>query len=79
MTPLHTMVRVKNPEKSLFFYKKLTGLSEICRKDVPEGCFTLVFQSGPEGESGPVLELTHNWNTRGIHTRQRHRTSRLRH
>ncbi|KAF3484437.1 uncharacterized protein GIQ15_03761 [Arthroderma uncinatum] len=65
----HTMLRVKDPERSLSFYKFL-GLSQINRLDFPENKFSLYFLAydGPQSLSGTnawtdrngVLELTHN-------------------
>jgi lactoylglutathione lyase len=61
LTYLHTMLRVRDLEKSLDFYKRLLGMQELRRKEVPEGRYTLAFVGyGPE-ESHTVLELTYNW------------------
>ena len=57
---LHTMVRVKDLEKSLAFYE-LLGLKETRRSDRPAGRYTLVFLAPPGQEECPV-ELTHNWD-----------------
>lgn len=38
----HTMLRVKDPKKSIEFYK-LLGLSEINKMDFPDNKFTLYF------------------------------------
>lgn len=57
---LHTMVRVKDLEKSMAFYE-LLGLRETNRVDNEQGRFTLVFMSPPGQEDCPV-ELTHNWD-----------------
>ena len=43
MRYLHTMVRVKDLEKSLEFYCEHLGLKELNRFDSDEGRFTLVF------------------------------------
>ncbi|SIT12612.1 lactoylglutathione lyase [Roseivivax lentus] len=59
---LHTMVRVKDLEKSLEFYK-LLGLKERMRKDVEAGRFTLVFLCPPDQDDGRAdVELTYNWD-----------------
>ena len=67
MKYLHTMVRVKDLEKSLDFYCKHLGLVEISRKDSEVGRFTLVFLSAPEdvveNQNSPLIELTYNWDT----------------
>ncbi|RYH02316.1 lactoylglutathione lyase [Salipiger sp. IMCC34102] len=57
---LHTMVRVKDLEKSMAFYE-LLGLREIRRNDVEEGRFSLIFMAAEGDEDCPV-ELTHNWD-----------------
>jgi lactoylglutathione lyase len=57
---LHTMVRVKDLEKSMAFYA-LLGLKETRRIDNEKGRFTLVFMAPPGQEDCPV-ELTYNWD-----------------
>ena len=57
---LHTMVRVKDLQKSIAFYK-LLGLKETRRVDSETGRFTLVFVS-PPGQENAHLELTYNWD-----------------
>ena len=65
---LHTMVRVRDIDKSLDFYCTKFGLVEMRRKDVPEGRFTLIFLAAPkdmqssEAGGAPELELTFNWD-----------------
>lgn len=61
MKYLHTMVRVTNIDASLRFYVEALGLTELSRKDYPQGRYTLVFLSAPGDESAQV-ELTHNWD-----------------
>ncbi|EYD71035.1 VOC family protein [Limimaricola hongkongensis] len=60
LTYLHTMVRVKDLEKSMAFYE-LLGLRETSRKESEGGRFTLVFMAPPGQEECPV-ELTWNWD-----------------
>ena len=62
MKYLHTMVRVKDLEKSLEFYCDHLGLKEVRRKEVPAGRFTLIFLATHEGAEAE-LELTYNWDT----------------
>ncbi|MFT8664915.1 lactoylglutathione lyase [Acetobacter orientalis] len=58
---LHTMVRVRNLEQSLTFYR-LLGMHELRRRDVPEGRYTLVFIGfGDNAQGQAEIELTYNW------------------
>ena len=57
---LHTMVRVKDLEASMAFYK-LLGLEETCRVDREQGRFSLIFMAPPDQPDCPV-ELTYNWD-----------------
>lgn len=61
MKYLHTMVRVADLEASLHFYCQGLGLTEVRRKEVPEGRFTLVFLAAP-GDEDAQIELTWNWD-----------------
>jgi lactoylglutathione lyase len=64
MKYLHTMVRVKNINKSLDFYCNKLGLNEVKRKESKEGKFTLVFLSADNSDSDSgLLELTYNWDS----------------
>ena len=68
---LHTMVRVKNLEVSIAFYK-LLGLKETRRHESENGRFTLVFLA-PEGQEDCPLELTFNWDgDEGLPSDSRH-------
>ena len=59
---LHTMVRVKDLDASIEFYK-LLGLEERKRSDNEKGRFTLVFMAPPGQTDGTHdLELTYNWD-----------------
>ncbi|MEP1201013.1 VOC family protein [Tateyamaria sp.] len=57
---LHTMVRVKDLDASIAFYK-LLGLEETRRYDSENGRFTLLFMAPPDQPECPV-ELTYNWD-----------------
>lgn len=59
MQYLHTMIRVRDLDAALAFFE-LLGLTEVRRKDVPKGRFTLVFLATAPGQ--PEVELTHNWD-----------------
>lgn len=68
MKYLHTMVRVKDLEASLYFYCELLGLEEISRQDSEQGRFTLIFLAAPDDAAdaalhrAPTIELTYNWD-----------------
>ncbi len=57
---LHTMVRVKDLDASLAFYK-LLGLEQTRRIDNDQGRFSLIFMAPPGQPECPV-ELTFNWD-----------------
>ncbi|UZJ43096.1 lactoylglutathione lyase [Marinimicrobium sp. C6131] len=75
----HTMLRVKDPERSLAFYSHVLGMRVLRRLDFDEMEFSLYFLAKPDAdESLPedvqertrwtfsergILELTHNWGT----------------
>ena len=58
---LHTMIRVKDLEKSIDFYTRLLGMKLTRRKDYPSGEFTLAFVGYGDETEATVVELTHNW------------------
>jgi len=68
MEYLHTMVRVKDLNKSLEFYCKALGLKEVRRIENEKGRFTLVFLAAPmdveraSEMKSPMIELTYNWD-----------------
>lgn len=68
MRYLHTMVRVKDLDRSLEFYCGLLGLVEVRRKEFETGRFTLVFLAAFEDQqsafsnNAPTIELTYNWD-----------------
>lgn len=57
---LHTMVRVKDLDASIAFFK-LLGMVETRRHDSEQGRFSLIFMAPPGQEECPV-ELTYNWD-----------------
>jgi lactoylglutathione lyase len=69
---LHTMLRVRNLDAALKFYRDALGLKEVRRIDNDKGKFTLVFLCAPEDEEqlkklpqtrgAPLVELTYNWD-----------------
>jgi lactoylglutathione lyase len=58
---LHTMIRVRDLEKSLKFYKDLLGMKVLRQRDYPSGKFTLAFVGYGDETDNTVIELTHNW------------------
>ena len=60
LTYLHTMVRVKDLEKTVTFFE-LLGLKETRRIDSEGGRFSLIFMAAPDQEDCPI-ELTYNWD-----------------
>ncbi|WP_050523383.1 VOC family protein [Pseudorhodobacter wandonensis] len=68
---LHTMVRVKDLDASMAFYK-LLGLVETKRMDSEKGRFSLIFMAPPDQPECPV-ELTYNWDgDEGLPSDSRH-------
>ena len=75
----HTMLRVKDPERSLAFYSRVFGMRVLRKLDFPEMEFSLYFLARAENEDQVpedtadrtvwtfsqrgILELTHNWGT----------------
>lgn len=57
---LHTMVRVKDLDKTIAFFS-LLGLHETRRWDNETGRFTLIFMA-PKGQEDCPVELTYNWD-----------------
>ena len=68
MRYLHTMVRVRDLEASLHFYRDLLGLVQTRRMDSEAGRFSLIYLAAPqdtaraETEKSPEVELTFNWD-----------------
>lgn len=65
---LHTMVRIRNVEDSLRFYRDALGLVETRRIDNEQGRFTLIFLAAPgdvehaKATRSKEIELTFNWD-----------------
>lgn len=68
MRYLHTMVRIRDIDESLAFYRDKLGMEEVRRTESEGGRYTLVFLAAPEDKSSgiqnraPLLELTYNWD-----------------
>ena len=74
MRYLHTMLRVRNLDNALKFYRDALGLKEVRRVDNDKAKYTLVFLAAPDdmglveeskksGRDQPLVELTYNWDT----------------
>ena len=59
---LHTMIRVRDLDKSLDFYTRLLGMKLMRKHDFPDGRFTLAFVGYGDEADTAVVELTHNWD-----------------
>ena len=59
---LHTMLRVRDLDRSVAFYTGLLGMKELRRNEVAAGRYTLAFVGYGDESSTSVLELTHNWD-----------------
>lgn len=60
MKYLHTMVRVRDLDASLRFYRDGLGLRETRRMENEKGRYTLVFVAAAETPNAEI-ELTYNW------------------
>ena len=59
---MHTMMRVKDQEKSVEFYTKHLGMKVIRQSEYPSGRFTNTFLGYDDDPKSPMLELTYNWD-----------------
>ena len=59
---LHTMIRVRDLDKSVAFYSVLLGMKELRRREVPGGRYTLCFMGYDSNPEQPEIELTYNWD-----------------
>ena len=59
---LHTMLRVKDAEKSIDFYSRHLGMKVLRKKEYPGGKFTNIFMGYGDEREHTVLELTYNWD-----------------
>lgn len=57
---LHSMIRVKDLDKALFFFVDLLGLEVARRKDFDQGRFSLIFLTDMQTDA--EIELTYNWD-----------------
>jgi lactoylglutathione lyase len=61
MKYLHAMVRVRDVDSSLRFFRDGLGLHETRRSDNPAGRFTLIYLAAPENPEVEI-ELTYNYD-----------------
>ena len=59
---LHTMLRVRDLDRSVAFYTGLLGMKELRRSEVEAGRYTLAFVGYGDERAASVLELTYNWD-----------------
>lgn len=59
---LHTMIRVRDLDRSIEFYTKYLGMDVLRKKDYEGGRFTLAFVGYGDEKNHTVLELTYNWD-----------------
>ncbi|MBP6597278.1 MAG: VOC family protein [Arenimonas sp.] len=61
MKYLHAMVRVRDIEASMAFFRDALGLVETRRRDYPQARFTLVYLGAPANPEAEI-ELTFNYD-----------------
>jgi len=61
MRYLHAMVRVRDLDASVAFFRDALGLVETRRRDYPQGRFTLLYLAAPANPEVEV-ELTYNYD-----------------
>ena len=64
MKYLHTMIRVRDLDANLRFFRDGLGLRETRRMENPQGRYTLVFLAADETPDAEI-ELTYNWPDEG--------------
>jgi len=58
---LHTMIRIRDVDASLKFYRDGMGMKLLDRYDFEAHKFSILFLSFDEYADGPAIELTYNW------------------
>src|SRR5271154_2177378 len=58
---LHSMIRVRDVDASLRFYRDGIGMRVLDRYDFEEHKFSILFLSFDDYDAGPAIELTYNW------------------
>lgn len=59
---LHTMLRVRDLDRSLVFYRDALGMTVQRRLDFTDACFSLVYLGYGDDRLHTVVELTWNWH-----------------
>jgi lactoylglutathione lyase len=57
----HTMLRVKDIDRSIAFYTEVLGMEVFRRRDNEGGRYTVAFLGYGSEASDPAIELTYNW------------------
>ena len=57
----HTMLRVRDLEKSIDFYTRLFGMTLFRRMDNEGGKYSVAFVGYDDENTHPAIELTYNW------------------
>ena len=57
----HTMIRVRDLNRTLDFYTRMLGMRVLRQSDYPDGRFTNTFIGYDEEDASTVIELTWNW------------------
>ena len=58
----HTMLRVRNLDKTLHFYVDILGMKILRQNEYPEGRFTNTFIGYQGEDDATTIELTYNWD-----------------
>ncbi len=62
MRYLHTMIRVLDLDRALWFFCDVLGMTQVRRREHEGGRFTLVFLSTGDPDDPATVELTWNWD-----------------
>ena len=65
----HTMIRVKDLDRSLKFYTGILGMKIHRKTEYPQGRFTNTFIGYTDEDAGTNLELTYNWDQKEDYTK----------
>ena len=63
----HTMIRVKDLDRSLDFYTRMLGMRMLRQSEYPDGKFTNTFVGYGDEETDAVIELTYNWEVPDVY------------